>query len=284
MVGTAPCSDQPAGTVVQYATMYGYYALPVTAPQRSVCDVCGAPAQFARVRDGRTLGAWCGAECAAGCRAGDLPLGAEVLVSITKFDEVSDWSISRHAEDQYLVRLPRGFARRAVVTSVTETEVVLVNPDGKSEGTGRSLAHDVPEELRLPSDFPCTQFTGVVSARHDDALQPGDLLRRWPVHGPWTRQVSFGHWVSHQPQGMCEDSDDCEAPATLWVSYLRGQPRSTDGPSCERCLARRLRRRERARGGPRRRRPPEPIPIAVWNTTLSAWDVRPHDGSPTLLA
>ena len=96
------------------------------------------------------------------------------------------------------------------------------------------------------------------------------------MDAPWVREVTFGHWVSHQPQGLCEDAPDCQEPATLWVSYDVGLPEATDLPSCERCLARRLRRRADPH--------PRPTPVAFWNPALDAWDVRPHDGSPTSLA
>lgn len=273
--------------------MNGYYAIPVSAPARSTCDVCGAPAQLARVHEGTTLGAWCGQECAMGRRARELPLGAEVLIWTAKFVEVGTWPVRRGAEPGRLLHLSPGFARCAVVKSISETEVVLGNPGGKRYGTADTNTFapdssepprddDPPEELRVPADFPCTRYTGITT-RPRRSPRAGRLLRRWPVDGPWTRDVTFGHWVSHQPQGICEDSADCEAPATLWVSYDPGEPRAADGPTCERCLSRRLRRRESMRGT-RPNRAADPAPVAVWDTTLDAWDIRPHDGSATRLA
>jgi hypothetical protein len=68
------------------------------------------------------------------------------------------------------------------------------------------------------------------------------------------------------------------------VSYDRGLPDATDLPSCERCLARRLLRRPEAPVTGEQVAAAPPTPVAYWNPALDAWDVRPHDGSPTALA
>ena len=180
----------------------------------------------------------------------------------------------------------RGFAHLAVVASVTDDGVTLNNPGGErlDADPERPSADDEPEFLVVPTNFPCTRLTGI-TVRPTRRRREGRIVWRWPVDAPWVRDVTFGHWVSYQPQGSCEDSPDCHAPATLWVSYRQGMSDATDAPSCERCLARRLRRRAqehvRATTG---QQAPWPTPMAIWDPTLHAWDVRPHDGSATQLA
>ena len=301
------------------ASVYGLYALPVPSPAWSTCEVCGGPAAFARVHLEETVDAWCGPECAVGRRAGELRVGEHVAVWASRFPEVEVWP-DRRGDVGREVWPFRGFARLAVVSSVTDDEVTLTNPGGARAGTtpharrgsddhGRPAAgrqdadprdpeaNDPPERIVVPADYPCTRFTGITvrrPRRRRRRTRPGVVVWRWPVDAPWVREVTFGHWVSHQPQGLCEDSPECEEPATLWVSYGRGLPDATDLPSCERCLARRLLRRPEvtvtgdqvaAAPGhgfvPRR---PTPTPVAYWNPALDAWDVRRHDGSPTSLA
>ena len=254
--------------------MYGLYALPVTPPARSTCDVCGGPAAFARVHLEETVDAWCGPECATGRRAGELRVGEHVAIWASRFPEVETWP-ERHGDVGRDVWPFGGFARLAVVSSVSDDEVTLTNPGGARVGAGpaETKEDDQPERIVVPADYPCTRVTGITVRRR---TRPGLVVWRWPVDAPWVREVSFGHWVSCQPQGLCEDSPDCEEPATLWVSYDVGLPGATDLPSCERCLARRRRRRADLR--------PTPTPVAFWSPGLDAWDVRPHDGSPTLLA
>ena len=274
--------------------MYGRYALPVTPPARSGCDVCAGPAEFAQVADETTLGVWCGPECAIGRRAGDLRVGEQVAVWAAQFPEVRSWAERRggHRGDMLIFR---GFAHLAVVASVTDAGVTLINPGQEKLDLGRDeprrgkepdqpSTDDQPESLLVPANFPCTRVTGI-TARPKNRRPGGRIVWRWPVDGPWVRDVTFGHWVSYQPQGSCEDSPDCDAPAILWVSYRQGRPNSTDAPSCERCLARRLRRRaqEHVRATTSHQ-DPWPAPVAFWDPTLRAWDVRPHDGSATQLA
>lgn len=209
------------------------------------------------------MGAWCGPGCADGCRARDLTVGSNVLVLISRFPEVRRWRVRRRASNLYEAGLAR-LVRRAVVARVGATGVVLASARGRDAP---------PEELTLPPDFPCTRFTGIV-VTVGDPPQERLLLRRWPDDGTWTRDVAFEQWLSHLPQGACEDDPVCDAPATLWVWYdLR-----SDGPSCERCLARRRLRRkiqQPPNGGSGRHA--DPVPVATWDTTLDAWDVRPDD-------
>jgi len=276
--------------------VYGLYALPVTPPSRDHCDVCGAPAGFARVQCEDTVETWCGPGCATGRRASDLRVGEHVAVWAPRFPEVEDWP-ERRGDIGREVWPFRGFARLAVVSSVRDDEVTLTNPGGSWAATGQgeprepgdrdaATVADPPESLVVPADYPCTRFTGITvrrSRRGRRRRRNGLVVWRWPVDAPWVRDVTFGHWVSHQPQGLCEDSPDCEEPATLWVSYHHDRPDATDGPSCERCLARRGRRRAEGRAvlGSQG---PVPTPVAYWNPALDAWDVRPHDGSPSQLA
>ena len=256
--------------------MYGLYALPVPPPSRDSCDVCGAPASFARVQLEDTVRTWCGPECATARRADDLRVGEHVAVWASRFPEVEQWP-ERSGHIGREVWPFRGFARLAVVSSVTDDEVTLTNP-------GQVAAGDSSETVVVPADYPCTRFTGITVRRPRlrRRRRNGLVVWRWPVDAPWVRDVTFGHWVSYQSQGLCEDATECEQPATFWVSYHRGLPDATDGPSCERCLARRRQRRaeESALDSPAR----TPTPVAYWNPALDAWDVRPHDGSPTELA
>ena len=275
--------------VADDASVYGLYALPVTPPARSDCDVCGGPASFARVHRGRTVDAWCGPDCATGHRAGELRTGEHVAIWASRFPEVETWPVRRGDIGRDVWPFS-GFARLAVVSSITDDEVILTNPGGTRVVTGPPEAEDQPERIVVPVDYPCTRFTGITvrRLRRRRRSRPGLVVWRWPVDAPWVRQVTFGHWVSHQPQGLCEDAPQCEEPATLWVSYDRGLPGATDLPSCETCLARRLRRRAEpsvaTATSPAADLRPEPLPVAFWDQALDAWDVRPHDGSPTLLA
>jgi hypothetical protein len=242
-----------------------------------------------------TVQTWCGSECATGRRARDLRLGEHVAVWASRFPEVEAWPerIGHIGRDVWPFR---GFARLAVVSSVTDAEVTLTNPGGARAGTEqrgpqgtddrqRATEEDAPESLTVPADYPCTRFTGITVRRprvQRRRRRTGLVVWRWPVDAPWVRDVTFGHWVSYQSQGLCEGATDCEQPATFWVSYHRGLPDATDAPSCERCLARRRqwRAEESALDAPARM----PTPVAYWNPALDAWDVRPHDGSPTELA
>lgn len=199
--------------------------------------MCGGPAEIARVLDGATVGAWCGPGCVEGCRAG-----------LT------------------------GVARRAVVAGVAGDGVVLTNARGRlplGHGSG-----DSTEELTLPLDFPCTRFTGIV-VDADDAPRPGQLLHRWPLDRPWTCDVAFDHWLSHQPQGTCEDGAACDARASLWVCYGP----EVDRRSCGRCLSRRLRRLAALRPPHGELWVPDPVPVAAWDPRLQAWHTRPYDGA-----
>jgi hypothetical protein len=223
--------------------------------------VCGGPAGLARVLDGTTVGAWCGTGCAAGCRAGDLTVGQKALLLISRYPEVARWPVRRGSRN--LRRAGRsGIARRAVVARVTGDGVVLTNARGRPPGAHRT--GDGAEDQSLPLDFPCTRFTGIVLDAADPD-PPGRLLHRWPLDGVWTRDVSFDHWVSHQPQGTCEDDPGCDSRASLWVCYAP----DSDGRSCGRCLSRRLRRGGRL----------EPLPVAAWHPGLQAWDTRRYDSA-----
>ena len=266
--------------------MYGRYALPVTPPARSICDVCAAPAEFAQVEGETTLDVWCGPECAIGRRAGDLRIGEQVAVWAAQFPEVRSWP-ERRGGHRGNVLFIRGFAHLAVVASLTDAGVTLVNPgDARmdlrpGQGPDHPADGDQPESLVLPANFPCTRATGI-TVRPKRRQPGGRIVWRWPVDAPWVRDVSFGHWVSHQRQGLCADSPDCDAPATLWVSYHQDLPDATDAPSCEGCLARRLRRRAQQQLRTTPGRPDSwPTPVAFWDPVLRAWDVRPHDGSAT---
>jgi hypothetical protein len=261
--------------------MYGRYALPVTPPERSDCDVCGAPAEFARVDGDHAVRVWCGPGCAEGRRADELRVGEHVALWADRFPEVRSWPDHQAVIGREVWPL-RGFAVLAVVAAVGEDGVTLRNPGSAEDEPG-----DAPEAVVVPADYPCTRFTGITvrrprrGRRSDHA---GHVVWRWPVDAPWARDVSFGHWVSYQPQGTCGDAD-CEEVATLWVSSGLGSPTPADWASCERCLARRLRRRVHegaTPGAPGQR--PSPTPVAFWDGGLGAWDVRPHDGSPTQLA
>ena len=261
--------------------MYGCYDLPVTPPERSDCDVCGAPAEFARVDGDRTVQAWCGPGCAVGRRADELRVGEHVAVWADRFPEVRSWPDHQAVIGRDVWPF-RGFAVLAVVTGVGDDGVMLTNP-GSAEGDPAGPA----ECVFLPAGYPCTRFTGITvrrPRRRSRRGHVGHVVWRWPVDAPWVRDVSFGHWVSHQPQGTCGDAD-CEEVATLWVSSGPHASTPADWASCERCLARRLRRRaqEQATLGAGRV-PPSPTPVAFWDGSLGAWDVRPHDGSPTRLA
>jgi hypothetical protein len=278
------------GADVGPASMYGVYALPVTAPARDDCDVCGAPGEYALVEAGTTERVWCGPDCEAGLQARDLQVSEEVLVWDGRFPEVGRWPVPHLPELQWTA-IMRGVAHRAVVTTVADTEVVLSNPKAAGQdGAGEEVrGSEVPpldpsELLRLPADFPCTRWTGITRPS-PSAPRPGLLLQRWPVDAPWVREVTFGEWVSYQPQGTCEDGEGCTEPASLWVSYQPGWTTATDGPSCERCLARRRRRGAAGRHRGAHAAPvPAPVPVAFWNAALDAWDVRPNDGSAAVLA
>lgn len=249
----------------------GPFPLPTYAPDRDTCDVCGGPAGLARVLDGITVGAWCGTGCAAGCRAGDLTVGQKALVLISRFPEVGRWPVRRGSRNLHRAGFSR-VVRRAVVVRVTAEGVVLTNARGRQPAGHRT--GDGAEDLTLPADFPCTSFTGIVVDVADPAPR-GMLVHRWPLDGVWTRDVSFDHWLSHQPQGTCEDDPGCDARASLWVCYGP----DSDGRSCGRCLSRRLHRRVAPRPEPRMLRRPEPLPVAAWDPRLQAWDTRRYDGA-----
>jgi hypothetical protein len=115
------------------ASVYGLYALPVTPPARTHCDVCGGPAAFARVLQDETVDAWCGPGCATGRRADELRVGEHVAIWAARFPEVETWP-DRRGDVGRDVWPFGGFARLAVVSSVTDDEVALTNPGGARPG------------------------------------------------------------------------------------------------------------------------------------------------------